>query len=63
MAHEEESKVASQGVVGQRQQRLLKIWLRYVESLRDIEEVVSCVNQKLGEISVMMRRRDHWKIS
>jgi hypothetical protein len=22
-----------------------------------------CVNQKLGEISVMMRRRDHWKIS
>ena len=22
-----------------------------------------CVNQKLGEISVMMRRRDHWNIS
>jgi hypothetical protein len=38
MAHEDEGKMASQGIVGQKTAEAVERWLRHVESLRDDEE-------------------------
>jgi hypothetical protein len=35
-------------LLARRQRRLLKEWMRYVESLRDIEEVVHVCEPKIG---------------
>jgi hypothetical protein len=48
MAHENEGEVASQGVVGQKQQQRLKKWLRYAENLSDTELVCIC-EPEVGE--------------
>jgi hypothetical protein len=46
MASEEESKVASQRIVGQKTKRLLRRWPRYVKSLRTTEEMVHACEPK-----------------
>jgi hypothetical protein len=48
MAHESEGEVASQEIVGQKTTKLLRGWLRYVESLRDEEEMVHACEPEAG---------------
>jgi hypothetical protein len=40
--------MASQGIGGQRQRRLLKMWLRHAESLIDEEEMVQVCEPEAG---------------
>jgi hypothetical protein len=54
MAHEDEGKMASQGIGGQKTAEAVKGWLRHAESLKDQRRRwFRYVNQRLGEISVM----------
>jgi hypothetical protein len=48
MAYERKVKWPVKELLARRQQRLLKMWLRYVESLRDEEEVVHICEPKAG---------------
>jgi hypothetical protein len=46
-------------LLGKGQRRPLKMWLRYVESLRGEEEM----DHRLGRVLVMIMRRDQAEIS
>jgi hypothetical protein len=64
MASEEESEVASKEIVGQKTTKVVEEVAEVCENpQRPQRKWFTSVSQKLGEISVMMRRKDHWKIS